>query len=142
QVRVTGVDLAPGIDDADHGSAAPVGRVITELAQPRAVAERAQIVDAEPAVAAQVLGTLTVHCDDPGMRFVYSRLTPPSLITLAQLAVWGARRVPKSAGLPGTSMPPSSARRALTFGSAKAALISLLSLSMISGGVPFGALIP
>jgi len=66
QVRVTGVDLAPGIDDADDGSAAPVGRVITELAQPRTVPERAQIVDAEPAVAAQVLGTLTVHCDDPG----------------------------------------------------------------------------
>src|SRR5262249_45360693 len=66
QVRVTGVDLAPGIDDADDGSAAPVGRVITELAQPRAVPERAQIVDAEPAVAAQIFGTLTVHCDDPG----------------------------------------------------------------------------
>src|SRR5262249_6858286 len=66
QVRVTGVDLAPGIDDADDGSAGPVGGVITELAQPRAVPERAQIVDAEPAVAAQIFGTLTVHCGGPG----------------------------------------------------------------------------
>src|SRR5258707_9848767 len=61
QVSVTGVDLAPGIDDDDDGSAAPVGGIITELAQPRTVPERAQIVDAEPAMAAQIFGTLTVH---------------------------------------------------------------------------------
>ena len=39
-------------------------------------------------------------------------------------------------------MPPSSASRAFIFGSASAALISLLSFSMISGGVPFGAPMP
>ena len=33
--------------------------VIADLAQPRAVAERTQIVDAEPTVAAQFFGTLT-----------------------------------------------------------------------------------
>src|SRR5262245_42163825 len=58
---MTGVDLAPGIDDADDGSTRPVGGVITELAQSRAVPERTQIVDAEPAMAAQIFGTLTVH---------------------------------------------------------------------------------
>src|SRR5215813_12840325 len=51
---------------SDDRSAAPVGSIITELAQPRTVAERAQIVDAEPAVAAEIFGTLAIHCDDPG----------------------------------------------------------------------------
>jgi hypothetical protein len=41
QVRMTRVDLAPRVDDADDRFAGPVGRVVAELAQPRAVAERA-----------------------------------------------------------------------------------------------------
>src|SRR5262245_24472396 len=65
QVRMAGVDLAPGIDDADHRAAAPVVGVVAELAQARAVAERTQIDDAEPAMAAEILGTLTVHGDGP-----------------------------------------------------------------------------
>ena len=44
QMAVAGVDVAPGIDDADHRLAGPVLAVIAELAQPRAVAERAQVV--------------------------------------------------------------------------------------------------
>ena len=56
QMAMAGVDIAPGIDDADHRLADPVGAVIAELAQPRAVAERAQIVLAEPAIAAQLFG--------------------------------------------------------------------------------------
>ena len=61
QMRVAGVDLAPGIDDADHRPAGPVVGVVAELAQARAMAERAQIADAEPAMAAQIFGTLAVH---------------------------------------------------------------------------------
>ena len=60
QMAVTGVDVAPSIDDADDRLADPVGAVIAELAQPRAVAERAQIVLAEPAIAAQVFGRFLV----------------------------------------------------------------------------------
>jgi hypothetical protein len=55
QMGVAGVDLAPGIDDADHRLAVPVGGVEADLAQPRAVPEGAQIGNAEPAMAAQVL---------------------------------------------------------------------------------------
>ena len=56
QMAMAGVDLAPGIDDADHRLADPIGAVIAELPQPRAMAERAQIVLAEPAIAAQLFG--------------------------------------------------------------------------------------
>ena len=59
QVRVAGVDVAPGVDDADHRLAAPVLGVVADLAQARAVAERAQVLHPEPAVRAQVLGALT-----------------------------------------------------------------------------------
>jgi hypothetical protein len=41
-------------------------------------------------------------------------------------------------GEPGRSVPPKSANRAFTFGSASAALISLLSLSTISAGLFLG----
>jgi len=66
QVRVTRVDLAPGIDDPDDRFAGPVNGVVAELAQPRTVAERAQIVDAEPAMAAQMFGMLPLHREPRG----------------------------------------------------------------------------
>ena len=59
QVRVTGIDVAPGIDDADDGLLAPVIGVIAELAQPRAVAKGAKIADPEPAMAAEVFRTFS-----------------------------------------------------------------------------------
>src|SRR5262249_60388977 len=65
QMRVTRVDLAPGVDDADDRPARPIVGVVAELAQPRAVSERAQIVDAEPAMAAQIFRTLASHGGDP-----------------------------------------------------------------------------
>ena len=55
QMRVAGVDVAPGVDDADHRLAAPVVGVVADLAQPRAMPERAQVLHAEPAMRAQVL---------------------------------------------------------------------------------------
>ncbi len=59
QVRVAEIDVAPGVDDADDRLAAKIGGVETALPQPRAVAEGAQIVDAQPTMAAQVFGTFT-----------------------------------------------------------------------------------
>ena len=55
QMRVAGIDLAPGIDDADHRLAGPIVGVVADLAQPRAMAERAHVVDTEPAMTAQTL---------------------------------------------------------------------------------------
>ena len=43
------------------GLPAQSARIIAELPQPRAVAERAQVVDPEPAVAAQVFGAFAGH---------------------------------------------------------------------------------
>src|SRR5215813_12300064 len=63
-------------------------------------------------------------------------------ITLLHLSASVAMNRPKSAGEPASGAAPKSASRALMSGSARAALISLLSLSMISGAVFFGAAIP
>ena len=41
------------------------GGVEADLAQPRAVAERAQVVGAQPAMAAQVFGSFTAHVRAP-----------------------------------------------------------------------------
>src|SRR5207245_692928 len=85
QVRVTGVDLAPGVDDADHRAAGPVLGVIAELAQARAVAERAQIADAEPAMAAQLFRTLASHGGDPRTGARTLPCAPPNMKRIAEL---------------------------------------------------------
>src|SRR5215831_3112373 len=64
----------------------------------------------------------------------HSGLSPANFTTLAHFSVSSAMNFPKSAGEPGNVVPPRSARRALNLGSVRAALISLLSLSMISAG--------
>src|SRR5215470_17539600 len=61
------------------------------------------------------------------------------LITLPHFSVSSAISFPNSAGEPGSAVPPRSARRAFILGAARPALISLLSFSMISAGVFFGA---
>src|SRR5262245_26980527 len=63
-------------------------------------------------------------------------------ITLPRFSVSSAMSLPKSAGEPVITVPPRSASRAFIVGSARAALISLLSLSTISAGVAFGAPTP
>ena len=63
-------------------------------------------------------------------------------MTLPHFSVSSAMSFPKSAGEPPSTVPPKSASRALIFGSARAALISLLSLSTISAGVFPGAPMP
>jgi len=61
-----------------------------------------------------------------------------ALITLPYFSVSSTMSFPKSAGEPASALPPDSAIRALIFGSAIAALVSWLGLSMISAGVPVG----
>src|SRR5262249_55082749 len=68
-----------------------------------------------------------------------SGLMLPARITLPHFSVSSAMSLPKSAGEPASALPPDSATRPLILGSARAALVSWLSLSMISAGVPFGA---
>src|SRR5882724_4356627 len=68
----------------------------------------------------------------------HSGLMPANLITLPHFSVSSAMSFPKSAGEPPSTVPSRSAIRALILGSARPALISLLSLSTISGGVFLG----
>src|SRR5262249_19010693 len=69
----------------------------------------------------------------------HSALMLATRITLPHFSVSSAMSFPKSAGEPPSRVPPRSASRALILGSARAALISLLSFSTISAGVAFGA---
>src|SRR5262249_34839309 len=70
---------------------------------------------------------------------VQAALTPANLPTLAHFSVSSAISLPMSAGEPASAVPPSSASRVLIFKSARPALISWFSLSMISFGAFFGA---
>src|SRR5262245_2734836 len=72
----------------------------------------------------------------------HSALMPANFTTLAHFSVSLARRRPKLAGGPGGIVPPMSASRAFALGSARIALISMLSRPMISGGVFLGAMMP
>ena len=66
----------PGVDDRDHRLAGVVAAVVAHLRGARAMAERAQVVRAVPAVAAQLFGLLSL----------YSNFAPDSLTTLAHFA--------------------------------------------------------
>src|SRR6516164_11058351 len=59
-MRVTEIDVAPGVDDTDHRFATEIGRIEAALPQPSAVSKRAQVIHTEPAMAAQLFRTLTV----------------------------------------------------------------------------------
>src|SRR5262245_38957091 len=68
----------------------------------------------------------------PETRFTdrpHSALMPVNLITLPHFSVSSAMSLPKSAGESASTSPPKSASRAFILGSARAALISLLSFS-------------
>src|SRR5262245_30895759 len=77
-----------------------------------------------------------------GDRRGQSAMMPTNFTTLPHLSVSSAMNFPKSAGEPTSGVLPRSASRALILGSARPALISLLSLSTISAGVAFGAPMP
>src|SRR4029077_4774374 len=72
----------------------------------------------------------------------HSALMFAARITLPHLSVSLEMNLPNSAGVIDIGTAPKSASRAFILGSARAALISLLSLSMISVGVFLGAPIP
>ena len=65
----------------------------------------------------------------------YSGLMFAARITFPHFSVSRERSLPNSAGEPGSALLPSSAIRALIFGSTRAALISLLSVWIICNGV-------
>src|SRR2546428_7028401 len=67
-----------------------------------------------------------------------SAFAPDSLTTFAHFSVSAANSLAKSAGEPGSGVPPSSAIRAFILGSAKAALSSRLSVSTMAAGVAAG----
>src|SRR5215475_8212644 len=69
----------------------------------------------------------------------YSGLILAARITLAHFSVSSAMSLLKSEGEPTNAVPPSSTSRDLILGSARPALISWLSRSMISVGVFLGA---
>src|SRR5262245_36859540 len=71
-----------------------------------------------------------------------STLMAASLITLDHFSVYAPMNVRNSAGEPASTVPPRSAIRAFVLGSVRAALISWLSLLMISTGVFLGAPTP
>src|SRR5262249_29066560 len=77
-----------------------------------------------------------------GAQSAYPALMLAARTTLPHFSVSVAMSMPKSAGDPRSAVPPNSANRALILGSTSAALISLLSLSMIAEGVFFGTPTP
>src|ERR1700674_1783359 len=84
----------------------------------------------------------SVAQSDPNLPRPHSALILAARITLAHFSVSSAMSLPNSAGELGNTAAPRSARRALKPGSARAALISRLSLSMISAGVFLGTPMP
>src|SRR5262249_57101601 len=72
----------------------------------------------------------------------YSALMLAARITLPHFSVSSAMSFSNSAGDIGIGTLPSSARRALIFSAARAALISLVSVTPISSDVPFVAPMP
>ena len=147
QMRVAGIDLAPGVDDADDRLAVPILGVVADLAQPRAVAERAHVADAEPAMAAQIFGTFLAG------------IASLTLLRMLYVSARAARLLDREIGGVHHLLPISRFRRRSSCrnrpaepghrgaaevlrawrscsGSLSAALISLLSMSTISFGVP------
>src|SRR5262249_45586301 len=72
----------------------------------------------------------------------HSGLMPANWITLPHFSFSAEMCLRKWAGEPTGGVPPRSASFAFIFGSARAALMSLLSLSTISTGVALGAPMP
>src|SRR6516164_10981410 len=97
---------------------------------------RHRLPTAERFSATKGYGNVHGRCQD------HSGLIPATLITLAHFAVSSAMCFLKSADEPASAMAPRSTSRALKLGLASAALISRLSVSMMSGGVFLGAPIP
>ena len=61
EVTVAGADIAPGVDDGDHGFAHPVIGAVAQLHHARAVTKRAQVVRRHPARTAQFVVGFACH---------------------------------------------------------------------------------
>src|SRR5690606_3663614 len=61
EMAMAGVDVAPGVDDGDDRLAGIVGAVIPHLRGARPVAERTQVFDPIPAMAAQIFGAFALR---------------------------------------------------------------------------------
>src|SRR5947207_11577066 len=72
----------------------------------------------------------------------HSGFMPANFTTLPHFSTSAAMSLAKSAGEAASTVPPRSASLGFILGSVRAALISLLSLSMISAGVFLGAPTP
>src|SRR5712692_8712057 len=72
----------------------------------------------------------------------HTGLTLAARITLPHFSVSSAMSLPKWAGDPASTVAPRSVRRALMLGSARPALMCLLSLSIISADVFLGTVTP
>src|SRR6201984_3045138 len=79
---------------------------------------------------------ITVACED------HSGFRLANFTTFPHFAVSAATKAPNSDGAPGNAVPPSSIKRALIFASARLALVSPLSRSIIGTGVFAGAPMP
>src|ERR1700722_3998153 len=71
-----------------------------------------------------------------------SALTPANLTTLPHFSVSSTKSLPKSAGDPGSTTALRSVNRVFRLGSARPALTTRLSKSIISGGVFLGTPMP
>src|SRR6516162_9519496 len=124
----------PGIELGDASAAFPserrphhtsIERVCQPVSDPLPI-DREQLMECPAGIAASI-------------RFHAREL---HLTTLPHFSVSSAMSLPKSAGEPGSAVAPHSASRAFNLGSARAASISVLSLSAISAGVLRGAPMP
>src|SRR5262245_66342224 len=91
-------------------------------------------------------GPMSIFAERDGIfrrgRADHSALMLANFTTLAHFSVSLARRRPKLVGGPGSIVPPMSASRAFALGSARIALISMLSRPMTSGAVSLGGMLP
>src|SRR5262249_33513138 len=106
----------------------------SEFRSPRTPDAHASVSSPAAAAAIRRTGFMERHLGLPD----HSGLMLAARITLPHFSVSAATKLPKSEGEPAITVPPRSASRALSWGSARAALISLLSLLTISAGVPVG----
>src|SRR6185437_16656257 len=59
EMRLAGIQIAPGVEDADDRLAGPILLVIAHLLHARAMAKRTEIIRPQPSQAAELLRFLT-----------------------------------------------------------------------------------
>src|SRR5215831_2953143 len=118
------------------GSAPPRDRGLSILTEPHDELVPLHPITSSPLFAERVLRNI-----GSGLSRQFDLMLAPR-ITFPHLSVSSAMSLAKSAGEPASVVAPRSTNRALIFRSTRAALISLLSTSTISGGVFLGAPMP